>query len=93
MKSILTYLLLSLLVSVSFAGTTPIKAIGTTLPPLWQNLNYRVFNDLMKQSLQFVPYKLMYGSVGRDWGSSLSYIKGLPNQYPASLAANSYAVA
>lgn len=93
MKNILVCLLISLLATVSFAGTNPINAIGTTLPPLWQNLNYRVFNDLMKQSIPFVPYQFIYNQVGRYWGYNLAFINGLAHQYPASLATNVYAVA
>lgn len=93
MKSIVLYLLFGLLMTVSSAGSTPMSAVGTTLPALWQNLNYRVFNDMMKQSIPFVPYQFIYGGVSRHWGFSLSYINGLANQYPATLPANVYAAA
>ena len=93
MKNIIIYLVLSLLISVSHSATKPINAIGTTLPPLWPSVNYRVFNDLMKQSAAFVPYQFIYGSVSRYWGYSLAFINGLGTQYPASLATNVYAAA
>ena len=93
MKELTLLLLLSLVVAVSPAVTSPINALGTTLPSLTSNLNYRAFNDLMKQSLPLVPYRFIWGSVGRYWGYNLDYINGLTHMYPASLPATVYAVA
>jgi hypothetical protein len=92
MKNLIFFFILALVFTVSQTVTTPISALGTTLPPLWNSLNYRVFNDLMKQSLTLVPYQLIYGSVSRYWGYNLDYINGLSHQYPASLPVNTYAV-
>ncbi len=52
--------LLLLYVTVSQTVTPPIEVIGTVLPRFQQSRvsPYRAFNDLMKQSLQLVPYKL-----------------------------------
>ena len=93
MKKLTLLLLLSLFIAVSPAVTSPIDALGTTLPSLASNLNYRVFNDLMKQSLPLVPYELIYGSVGRKWNYNLNFINGLNHLYPASLDSMVYAVA
>lgn len=93
MKKIQTFFIFILIITVSQSITTPIDALGTTLPPLWTSLNYRVFNDLMKQSLQFVPYQFIWGQVSRYWAYNLNYINGLNHQYPANLPANVYAVA
>lgn len=92
-KKIALLLFFSFIIAVSPAVTAPINALGTTLPTLTSSLNYRVFNDLMKQSLPLVPYQFMYNSVGRYWGYNLTTINGLNHQYPASLATNVYAVA
>jgi len=68
--------------------------MGTTLPQLSSSSPYRVFNDLMKQSLPLVPYNTYYGTtIGRYWGYTLNYINGLSHQYPASLPSNVFAVA
>jgi hypothetical protein len=91
MKKFAFFFALALVFTVSQAVTTPISALGTTLPALWNSLNYRVFNDLMKQSLPLVPYQFIYGSVGRYWGYNLNYINGLSHQYPASLPVDVYA--
>lgn len=93
MKKFALFLILGLLVTVSPSVTTPIDAIGTTLPSLSTSLNYRVFNDLMKQSLPIVPYQFIWGGIGRYWGYNLSFINGQNHQYPASLPVNVYAVA
>lgn len=81
----LRFLILAIFLCVSLSVTPSISSLGTTLPPLWNYLNYRVFNDLMKQSLPLVPYKLSYGSIVRFWGYNLTLIGGLDHQYPASL--------
>ncbi len=73
----LRFMIFAILLSVSLAGTPSINSLGSTLPPLWNYLNYRVFNDLMKQSLPLVPYRLSYGSIGRYWGYNLALIGGL----------------
>ena len=81
----LRFFILAIFLSVSLTVTPSISSLGTTLPPLWNYLNYRVFNDLMKQSLPLVPYRLSYGSIGRYWGYNLTFIGGLEHQYPAGL--------
>lgn len=92
MKLILTVLAVILLVS---SNPSSINAFGTTLPPLNAATNYRIFNDLMKQSLQMVPYQYIYGSIGRCWSANcnLNFTNSLANQYPANLASNIYAAA
>ena len=93
MKLILTFLTIFLLMCfVSSVITTPIKAQGTTLPQLTSSSPYRVFNDLMKQAIPFVPYQYIWGGISRYWGYNLTFINGLTHQYPASLATNVYAV-
>jgi len=81
-----------LFLQVLWAGTPSISSLGTTLPMLTTSTNYRVFNDLMKQSLPFVPYTIQWGSISRFWGGSLTFINGLPHQYPSSLSTNVFAV-
>jgi len=94
MKLIVTFIAFLLLICfVSSAVTTPIKAQGTTLPQLTSSSPYRVFNDLMKQAVPFVPYQYIYGGISRYWGYNLDFINGLAHQYPASLALNVYAAA
>jgi hypothetical protein len=90
MKKLSLLLFICCLVAVSQSVTAPINAFGTTLPALTSNLNYRVFNDLMKQSLPMVPYQLSYGSVGRNWGSPFNFTNGLSHAYPASLPTGIY---
>lgn len=73
---------------------TSINAFGTTLQSLTSNLNSRIFNDLMKQSLPIVPYQVLSYGVVRCWsGCPLSFINNLTNQYPSTLQNNVYAVA
>jgi hypothetical protein len=93
MKKLTILFILALLLAVSRSVTSPIDALGTTLPPLWTSLNYRVFNDLMKQSSQFVPYQFIWGGISRYWGYNLTNINDQSHQYPAALTANVYAVA
>jgi hypothetical protein len=92
MKKLSTLIFFFVLITVSWGVTAPINALGTTLPSLTSSLNYRVFNDLMKQSLPLVSYQLIYGSVSRLWNFNLTMINGLAHQYPASLPNNVYAV-
>jgi hypothetical protein len=87
-------LIITAILAVSLSATPSINALGTTLPPLSSATNYRVFNDLMKQSLPLVPYqKASWGSIGRYWGYNLAYIDGLSQNFPSSLPTNVYAVA
>lgn len=81
-----------LFLQVLWAGTPSINSLGTTLPMLTTSINYRVFNDLMKQSLPLVPYKIQWGSMSRYWGGSLTFINQQPHQYPSSLSADMSAV-
>lgn len=91
MKLTLIFLTIIFLVS---SNPSSINAFGTTLPYLYGAVNYRIFNDLMKQSLQMVPYQYTY-NVGRCWSSTcaLNFTNNLANQYPANLTSNIYAVA
>lgn len=91
-KLLFAIISLCLVLSVSSAVTSPVNAVGTTLPSLTSSLNYRVFNDLMKQSLPMVPYRLIYGSVSRYWGYNIGFINGLSHLYPSSLPTNVYTV-
>ena len=97
MKLVSVVVLLSLILLSQSAVTTPIEAFGTVLPQLNYNsvsTPYRIFNDLMKQSLNLVPYQLSsWGSVGRCWSCSLNLINGAKHQYPANLQPNVWAVA
>ena len=92
MRLILIVLSVILLVS---SNPSSINAFGTTLPSLSSATNYRIFNDLMKQSLQMVPFQYIYGSISRCWSAScnLNFTNNLANQYPACLASNVYAAA
>ena len=85
-------ILFFLFLQVSFAGTPSISSLGTTLPMLTTSSNYRVFNDLMKQSLPLVPYTIQWGSISRFWGGSLTFINGQSHLYPSSLSPNVFAV-
>ncbi len=93
MKRFSLLLFISCLVAVSLSVTAPINALGTTLPSLTTNLNYRVFNDLMKQSLPIVPYQQYSSSVSRNWGSPFNFTNGLSYNYPASLPSSIYGMA
>lgn len=93
MKKEILLLLLSALLAVSQAVTPPIDSLGTTLPSLTTNLNYRVFNDLMKQSQPLVPYRYIYNSISRQYNTPLNLTNGLAHQYPDNLTATYYAVA
>ena len=87
-------LIIAFILAVSLSVTPSISALGTTLPALSSSSNYRVFNDLMKQSLPIVQYqKTSWGSIGRYWGYNLNYIDGLSQNCPSSLPTNVYAVA
>lgn len=90
----LTLIVLTAILLVS-SNQSSINAFGTTLPYLYGATTYRIFNDLMKQSLQMVPYQYIYGSIGRCWSASctLNFTNNLANQYPANLASNVYAAA
>jgi hypothetical protein len=91
MKLIIISTLLLLICSVSSALVNPIDAVGTTLPSLTTMLQYRVFNDLMKQSGQFFPYN--FTTNGRIWGGfNLNYTKNIIQQYPSNLPTNVMAV-
>lgn len=90
-------ILICLLAAQSLAAVSnPIDAIGTVLPQLNPNspTPARIFNDLMKQSLQLVPYTIFpWGGSGRCWSCTLSQINGQKHQYPASLPSLNWAVA
>lgn len=75
--------------------TEPVDAIGTVLPQFNpSSVPYRVFNDLMKQSLPLVPYQLSsWGSIGRCWSCNLTFINGLSHNYPSTLPRFVWAVA
>jgi hypothetical protein len=90
MKKLSLLLFIFCLVAVSQSVTAPIDAIGTTLPLLTTNLNYRVFNDLMKQSLPMLPFRQYTNSVGRLWNTNLNFTNGLLHAYPASLPSGIY---
>jgi hypothetical protein len=77
-----------LFVVLALSKTIPLDGVGTTLPQLNDNVKYRIFNDLFKQSTVFVPYKFMYGSFGRAWADKLNntdelYPKNLSKLYAA----------
>ena len=80
----------------SSATTNPIDALGTVLPQLnpYYVSPHRIFNDLMKQSLNLVPYQTnSWGGSGRCWSCTLSQIGSLRHRYPASLPSGTWAVA
>lgn len=81
----------------ALAVTTPLDVVGTILPRFNSGTvsPYRAFNDLMKQSLPLVPYHLSsWGGSGRCWNNCfLTFIDGLPHQYPAFLPQFIWAVA
>jgi len=97
MKLIYLVVTLSLCLLSNSAVTNPIDALGTVLPQLNYNSvpsPYRIFNDLMKQSLPLVAYQLSsWGSIGRYWNYNLALIGGLKHQYPATLQPFVWAVA
>jgi len=74
------------------AGPTPVTGVGTALPQLLPSSPYRVFNDLMKQSATFVPYKTNnYNWIpGWQWNQNLTLGNDL---YPSSLETSIYAEA
>lgn len=78
---------LCLIVLTNADKPTPIQALGTVLPQLnsYYLSPFRIFNDLMKQSLPLVPYQIYYGSPGRCWSCNLTQIGGLSHQYPSIL--------
>jgi hypothetical protein len=56
MKKLSLLLFISCLVAVSQSVTSPVNALGTTLP-YSGSINFRAFNDLMKQSKTMVSCK------------------------------------
>jgi hypothetical protein len=53
----LSFHLLFIIILIVVHSTIPLDLVGTNLPQLTVSSQYRVFNDLQKQSYLFVPYK------------------------------------
>jgi hypothetical protein len=92
LKNIISLLFLVVL---SLAATArPLEAVGTVLPQLKTNTPARIFNDLMKQSMDLVPWTIFsWGGIGRCWSCTLTQIGGLKHQYPSGLPDRVWAVA
>jgi hypothetical protein len=84
-------LFISCLVAVSQSVTSPINALGTTLPSLWK-INFRAFNDLMKQSTIMTTFQQTGPKIVRYYNSSLTF-NSLPQDYPFFLPPSIYAMA
>jgi hypothetical protein len=90
MKYFLALLLISS-ISILSLPTLPLDLLGTNLPQLTTTSQYRVFNDLQKQSYSFVPYKYNSNNPpSRYWSYNLQLGANL---YPMFLDIGVYAAA